>query len=45
MEYVKKGMQENKDTIAAGPSVEVVDKWYNTFGETYEKAADTYKPT
>ena len=38
MEFVRKGFEEDKDTIGAGSSVDVVGKWYTAFGETYEKA-------
>lgn len=38
MEFVRKGFEEDKETIGAGSSIGVVDKWYGTFGETYEKA-------
>ncbi|KAI9051420.1 hypothetical protein LZ554_004466 [Drepanopeziza brunnea f. sp. 'monogermtubi'] len=39
MEYVRRGFEEGKETIGAGSSVEVVDKWYEAFGGQYEKAA------
>ncbi|KAK2629277.1 hypothetical protein QTJ16_000097 [Diplocarpon rosae] len=39
MEFVKKGFEEDKDTIGAGPSVEIVERWSNEFGDDYEKAA------
>ena len=38
IEFVRKAFEEDKETIGAGSSVSVVDKWYGTFGETYEKA-------
>jgi len=44
MEYVKKGMAENKDTISAGMGLELVDKWYAAYGEASQKAADAYQP-
>jgi short-subunit dehydrogenase involved in D-alanine esterification of teichoic acids len=39
MEYVKKGFEGDKETIGAGASVDLVEKWYASYGETYEKAA------
>jgi short-subunit dehydrogenase involved in D-alanine esterification of teichoic acids len=39
MEDVTKGWKENKDTIGAGPSQAVVEKWYESFGEAYSKAS------
>lgn len=38
MDYVIKGFKDNKDTIGAGMSADIVDKWYSTFGEQYSKA-------
>ena len=39
MDDLIKGWKENKDTIGAGPSQKVVDRWFNEFGGDYEKAA------
>ncbi|KAH7342834.1 short-chain dehydrogenase [Rhexocercosporidium sp. MPI-PUGE-AT-0058] len=39
MEFVAKSWESDKDKIRAGMSVGVVDKWYEAFGEDYEKAA------
>jgi len=39
MGFVKKGIEENKEMIAAGMGVGIVNKWYEAFGETYEDAA------
>ena len=39
MEFVSKGLEGDMVTIGAGSSVGVLEKWYGTFGETYEKAA------
>lgn len=39
MEFVREGLEGDRDTIGAGMSVEVVEKWFGTFGESYEKAA------
>ncbi|PBP27503.1 short chain dehydrogenase [Diplocarpon rosae] len=39
MEFVKKGFEEDKETIGAGPSVEIVERWTKEFGGDYEKAA------
>jgi short-subunit dehydrogenase involved in D-alanine esterification of teichoic acids len=39
MEYVRRGFEADKDTIGAGTSVEVVERWYKEFGSDYEKAA------
>jgi len=33
-----KGWEAGKDVIGAGPSLEVVDRWYREFGGDYEKA-------
>ncbi|KAI4737880.1 short-chain dehydrogenase [Aureobasidium sp. EXF-12298] len=38
MDEVKKGWQEDRDCIGAGPSQKVVDRWYNEFGPEYKKA-------
>lgn len=39
MEFVKKGLEGDKETIGAGMSEGIVEKWYQAFGESYEKAA------
>jgi len=38
MDDLIKGWKENKDTIGAGPSQKVVDRWFNEFGGDYAKA-------
>lgn len=39
MEFVAKGWERDDDTIGAGMSVDVVKKWYDAYGEDYQKAA------
>lgn len=39
MEFVSRGFEENKDIIGAGMSEGIIQKWYDAFGETYDKAA------
>lgn len=39
MEYVRKGFEEGTETIGAGSSVGVVEKWFGAFGEKYNEAA------
>jgi len=39
MEFVAKGWGQVKNTIGAGMGVDVVDKWYEAFGEDYQRAA------
>lgn len=39
MEAVKEGMEKGKDTISAGMGVGAVGKWYEMYGENYDKAA------
>ncbi|PSK34064.1 Peroxisomal hydratase-dehydrogenase-epimerase [Elsinoe australis] len=39
MDDLIKGWKENRDTIGAGPSVKVVERWYDEFGGDYDKAA------
>ena len=39
MDDLVKGWEEVKDTIGAGPSQKVVDRWYGEFGEDYKKVA------
>lgn len=41
MDDVIKGWQQDRDTIGAGPSEKVVERWYNEFGGDYAKAAGT----
>lgn len=41
MDDVIKGWQLDRDTIGAGPSEKVVERWYNEFGGDYAKAAGT----
>ncbi|MCJ1252834.1 hypothetical protein MMC24_000640 [Lignoscripta atroalba] len=41
MEDVTKGWREDKEVIGAGPSIQVIDRWYNEFGGDYEKVAGT----
>lgn len=38
MADVVKAWKEDKDTIGAGPSQAIVDRWYGEFGGDYEKA-------
>lgn len=38
MEFVTQGFKENKDTIAAGTAVKIVDDWFSMYGEQYTKA-------
>jgi short-subunit dehydrogenase involved in D-alanine esterification of teichoic acids len=35
---VENGWREDKDTIPAGPAKGAVDKWFDTYGEGYQKA-------
>ncbi|KAK9893976.1 NAD(P)-binding protein [Cystobasidium minutum MCA 4210] len=44
IEFFARGMKENKDTIAAGMAIDVVDKWYAAYGEAYAQAGDAYEP-
>jgi len=44
MEDLIKGWKDDSDTIAAGMGIEMVDKWYSTFGEQYAKPAESFKP-
>jgi short-subunit dehydrogenase involved in D-alanine esterification of teichoic acids len=39
MGFVKKGLGDDRDTVAAGMGEGIVEKWYGAFGESYEKAA------
>jgi short-subunit dehydrogenase involved in D-alanine esterification of teichoic acids len=39
MEFVRKGLEGDKEMIGAGMSERVVEKWYGAFGESYEEAA------
>jgi len=39
MNDVVKGWKEGKDTIGAGPSEKIVERWFNEFGGDYNKAA------
>lgn len=39
MKDVIQGWEQDLDTIGAGPSQKVVERWYNEFGEDYKKAA------
>jgi hypothetical protein len=39
MEFVRKGFEGDKEMIGAGTSEKVVEKWYEAFGESYEKAS------
>lgn len=41
MDDVVRAWKEDKDTIGAGPSIKVVERWYNEFGQDYAKAAGT----
>jgi len=42
MEFVKKGLEADKDTIGAGMSEGIVDRWNKEFGDQYNKAAEGY---
>lgn len=42
MDFVKKGMEGDKDVIGAGMSEGVVEKWYGQFGGQYDDAAKKY---
>jgi hypothetical protein len=39
MEFVSEGFEEDKHIIGPGISEGFIKKWYNAFGETYDKAA------
>jgi len=39
MGFVKKGWEEDRETIGAGMSEGVVERWFGEFGDNYEKAA------
>jgi len=39
MEFVKKGWEEDRETIGAGMSEGVVSRWFSEFGGDYENAA------
>ncbi|KAL1301984.1 hypothetical protein AAFC00_002438 [Neodothiora populina] len=39
MKDVIRQWKEDKDTIGAGPSLKVIERWYSEFGGDYEKAA------
>jgi len=43
MDFVSKGWEEDRDTIAAGMAVDIVKKWEGAFGEQYTKSADSFK--
>ncbi len=38
MEQIVEGWKGDMDIFAAGIGNEVLEKWYETFGETYSKA-------
>ncbi len=38
MEFVRKGLESDKETIWVGMSEEVVERWYGEFGGDYGKA-------
>ena len=38
-DFVAKGWEQDQDTIGAGMGVNIVDKYYEAFGEDYQKAA------
>jgi short-subunit dehydrogenase involved in D-alanine esterification of teichoic acids len=44
MSDVAKGWENGLDTVGAGMSKGVIDKWFNEFGKTYEGAAKNFKP-
>ena len=39
MDDVIKACKEGKDTIGAGPSEKIIERWFNEFGPDYNKAA------
>ncbi|GAB7354274.1 hypothetical protein MBLNU459_g4802t1 [Dothideomycetes sp. NU459] len=39
MKDVIQGWEQDKDTIGAGPSQKVIERWYGEFGQDYAKAA------
>lgn len=41
MEDVTKAWENEEETIGAGSSIKVIDRWYKEFGADYEKAAGT----
>lgn len=41
MNFITKDWKADKETIGAGPSQKVVDRWYHEFGPDYEKVAGT----
>lgn len=36
---MRKGFERDKEMIGAGMIEKVVEKWYEAFGESYEKAS------
>jgi len=38
MEDFQKGMEQDTETIGAGSAIGLIDKWYQAYGEAYEKA-------
>lgn len=42
MKEVIQQWKEDKDTISAGMGAKVASRWYNEFGEDYDKAAQGY---
>jgi hypothetical protein len=38
MEFVRKGLEEDKDTIGPGMSEKIIEKWYGAFGEKYAES-------
>ena len=44
MGFFSKAMKDNRETIGAGMSIDIVDKWYGAFGETYDGYASKYEP-
>ena len=43
MKIVQRGLEKGKETIGAGISEGIVEKWFGAFGETYEKACREVK--
>lgn len=39
LDQIVEGWKNEKDTIGAGPSSAVVERWFNEFGPDYKKAA------
>jgi short-subunit dehydrogenase involved in D-alanine esterification of teichoic acids len=44
MSDVAKGWEDDNDTVGAGMSKGIIEKWFKEFGEAYEGAAKDFKP-